>query len=361
MRKLILCCDGTWNRADQERNGVACPTNVVRLAYRIAKADGPAPQLIYYDQGVGTGNLIDRLSGGAFGEGLEDNVHDAFRFLIANYELGDQIYLFGFSRGAFTARSIGGMIRKCGILKRASIAKYRSALELYRSESPPDGPTAAAFRREHSIAGDGEIPIQMIGVWDTVGSLGIPLRGLRWLTRQRYQFHDTELSGTVKFAFHALAVDERRGPFVPTLWMNKPKPGQEIVQTWFCGAHSDVGGGYAESGLSDIALEWMLENAARAGLKIEPPFESAHPPKPDPRGMLHNSKTRWYALTPGVSRPIGFAAVHPEQAGEAPLAADPTQSVHPSVLTRWDQDPEYRPRNLREYFTRAGDPRGTSA
>src|SRR5919112_1185335 len=118
MKRLILCCDGTWNTADQQKDGEACPSNVVRLAYRIAKRDGDIPQITFYDQGVGTGNWVDRLSGGAFGNGLEDNIHDAYRFLVGNYESGDEIYLFGFSRGAFTARSIVGMIRKCGILRR---------------------------------------------------------------------------------------------------------------------------------------------------------------------------------------------------------------------------------------------------
>lgn len=107
MKRLILCCDGTWNRADQERNGTPCPTNVVKFAFRLAKrAPDGTLQIVFYDQGVGTGNLLDQYSGGAFGHGLEENILDAYRFLIGNYEEGDEIYLFGFSRGAFTARSI---------------------------------------------------------------------------------------------------------------------------------------------------------------------------------------------------------------------------------------------------------------
>src|SRR5690606_17210148 len=118
MKRLVICCDGTWNRADQEEDDIPCPTNVVKIAFRIAKRDGDIPQLVYYDEGVGTGNSLDRVTGGAFGRGLEENIHQAYRFLIANYEPGDEIFLFGFSRGAFTARSLGGMIRKCGILGR---------------------------------------------------------------------------------------------------------------------------------------------------------------------------------------------------------------------------------------------------
>jgi len=231
VKRLVLCCDGTWNAADQERDGVPCPTNVVKLGYRVAKRDaGGTLQVIYYDQGVGTGNVVDRMSGGAFGRGVEDNIHDAYRFLIANYEPGDEIFLFGFSRGAFTVRSIGGMIRKCGILARPFVRYYRAANELYRNEEHPDDPGPTKFRHDYSVLRAQAIPIKLIGVWDTVGSLGIPLRGLRSLTRTKYQFHDTELSGTVQFAFHALAIDEHRAPFEPTLWAYKPKPAQHVEQ-----------------------------------------------------------------------------------------------------------------------------------
>jgi len=331
VKRLILCCDGTWNSADQETNGVPCPTNVVKLGYRVAKRDGDIPQLIYYDQGVGTGNSLDRLTGGAFGDGLEENIHDAYRFLVANYEPGDELYLFGFSRGAFTVRSVGGMIRKCGILERRAVRYYRDAIALYRNEQHPDDAQPRAFRKSCSVVPEESIPVRMIGVFDTVGSLGIPLRGLRSLTRREHQFHDTELSGAVQTACHALAIDERRAPFAPTLWTYKPKPGQQVEQVWFCGAHSDVGGGYSETGLSDLALEWMIGRARAAGLAFDAAALAAYPLKPDPHGMLHNSKTGLYRLTAGIDRVIG---------------ADPTQSVHPSVRTRWDADPGYRPAPL---------------
>ena len=140
MKRLVLCCDGTWNSADQERNGVPAPTNVVKLAYRVAKRDGATLQVIYYDQGVGTGNFFDRLTGGAFGDGVEANICDAYRFLIGNYDPGDEIYLFGFSRGAYTVRSIGGMIRKCGILARPCVKHYHAAIELYRDAGTRTSP-----------------------------------------------------------------------------------------------------------------------------------------------------------------------------------------------------------------------------
>lgn len=350
MKKIILCCDGTWNRADQESNGTPSPTNVIKIAYRLKKyAKGSVPQLIYYDQGVGTGNRVDRFIGGATGAGLEGNIHDAYIFLLANYEAGDELYIFGFSRGAFTARSIGGMIRKCGILKRTSVEQYRVAAQLYRDGTVhPGDPKAADFRAKHSITGANEVPIQMIGVWDTVGALGIPLRGIRALDRDEFEFHDTELSGTVKYAYHALAIDERRAPFEPTLWAFKPKEGQHVEQRWFAGVHSDIGGGYAETNLSDIALEWMMKSAETAGLEFDDEVRKTHPTKANPTGVLHESMSGIYRLQRPLVRPIGLTKG----------VADASQSVDESAVKRWDADPKYRPDNLRDWFRRNNDPRG---
>jgi uncharacterized protein (DUF2235 family) len=348
MKRLVMCCDGTWNSADQaDPGGVPCPTNVVKLAYRVAKRDAKNdPQIIFYDQGVGTGNKLDRLSGGAFGEGLDDNILDAYRFLVANYEPNDAIYLFGFSRGAFTARSIGGMIRKCGIIKRTSIDRYVEARDLYKDPKVhPDDEKALKFRTAHSCCGKDSIAIRFIGVWDTVGALGIPLRGLRWFTRKDHEFHDTELSGSVQAAAHALAIDEHRAPFEPTLWDEKKKTGQTVEQVWFPGVHSDVGGGYPEHDLSDIALQWMLDKAKENDLLLDNEVLEGRPLTPKPAGKEHDSKNGLYNLTKGIDRPIGVGG---------------TQSVHPSALARWDAVPGYRPKNLRNYFKAIGDPRANS-
>ena len=177
----------------------------------------------------------------------------------------------------------------------------------------------------------------MIGAWDTVGALGIPLRGFRSLTHARYQFHDTELSDIVQYACHALAIDEHRAPFAPTLWTRKAKTGQEVEQVWFCGAHGDIGGGHAETGLSDIALDWMLGKARSAGLAFDSQALAAYPLHGNPLGQLHASKTGLYRLTVGIDRAIG---------------GDPTQALHPSVRQRWEGDASYRPASLRNYFKR---------
>ena len=358
MKRLILCCDGTWNSADQTKNDEPSPTNVIRIAYRVAKRDGDTPQILFYDQGVGTGNALDRFSGGAFGRGLDGNIFDAYRFLVANYEPNDRIYLFGFSRGAFTIRSLAGMIRNCGILRRESVRQYPEALALYQDpDHHPDAPRSVEFRGKYSVTGETTVPIHFIGVWDTVGSLGIPLRGLRWVTRRRYQFHDTALSRSVRHAYHALAIDERRAPFEPTLWHPPAETDdRKVEQVWFCGVHSDIGGGYRERQVSDIPLEWMIERAQEAGLVFDEGVIAALPSEPGPLAPLHDSKTGLYRLTPGIDRAIGKPV--PRKPGDPPPAGeDPTQSLHPSVLERWDDDPSYRPPELRSFLQRRGDPR----
>ncbi|MEX0778776.1 MAG: DUF2235 domain-containing protein [Balneolales bacterium] len=345
MKRLIVCCDGTWNRADQAHDGEPCPTNVVKMASRVAKRDGDIPQVVYYGQGVGSGNILDRYTGGAFGHGLEDNIYEAYRFLMGNYEDGDEIFLFGFSRGAFTARSLGGMIRNCGILKRESTGHYQEALDLYQNkEIRPKDPESVAFRKQHSVCGADDIRIKFIGVWDTVGSLGIPLRGLRWLTRGEYQFHDTELSKTVEHACHALAIDERRKPFKPTLWKRKPKAGQTVEQVWFAGAHTDIGGGYPDSGLSDITLEWMIGKAKGAGLAFDAAVLDALPLSPDPLGKLHNSRKGFYRLSRGIDRTVGASEKQSQD------LAPKDELLHGSVIRRWDGNPGYRPVSLAAYF-----------
>ena len=358
-KRIVIFCDGTWNSADQASNGTPCPTNVVKLAVRVERQGGGIPQIISYGQGVGTGSSLDRVTGGAFGRGLDDNLYAAYRFLMLNYEQDDEIFLFGFSRGAYTARSLAGMVRKCGILCMDAADRYSEAVSLYGDERHPDDDVPMRFRRECSVATDKPIPIQFIGVWDTVGALGIPVRGLRSLTAHKYRFHDVELSGSVLNACQALAIDERRAPFEAARWAFKPKDGQVIKQAWFCGAHSDVGGGYpsGEWGLSDIALSWMCDRARDAGLEVDTALDSAYPMRPDPRGKLHNSKTGMYRLTAGNDRVIGLAARTDAQPDEDTTQIDPTQSVHPSVEQRWDDDPDYRPKNLRAWFKLVNDPR----
>lgn len=330
-KRIVICSDGTWNTPDQKH-----VSSVVHMARAIAPTspDGES-QIVFYDRGVGTGNLLDRLTGGALGHGLDRNIEDGYRFLVHNYGDGDEIYLFGFSRGAYTARSLGGLIRNSGLLHKVHADRFGDAYELYRSkEAHPDSECAKQFRRSYSR----EVRIKAIGVWDTVGALGIPVRGLRFLTKGRYQFHDVELSRYVRHGYHALAIDERRAPFRPSLWEGKPKDGQVVEQVWFAGVHSDIGGGYVERGLCDVVFMWIKEKAEECGLAFDDDYINAVPIDPDPAGVLHNSMTGLYRLTRGHTRGLG-------------RAEGATEAVHPAAIARYEIDrPSYRPKNLVEYL-----------
>src|SRR5262245_15503931 len=238
-KRLIICFDGTWNTSDNQGN----PTNVTRIARAIpAFASDGVAQIVYYDSGVGTG-LLDRWIGGFIGAGLGRKIKDAYLFLAQNYQDGDEIYIFGFSRGAFTARSLAGFIGLCkGLLERRYLHKLEFAWQAYRTKPAKRNMFKLYEEIEKSVRA---VDINCIGVWDTVGALGIPLGLFSNWNQRRYRFHDTELSRLVRNAFHALAIDEQRGPFVPSLW-EWPKrdiENQIVEQVWFPGVHSNVGGG----------------------------------------------------------------------------------------------------------------------
>ncbi len=318
-KRLVMCCDGTWNTADQTTAGTPTPTNVAKVAMALAARDDDGrEQRLYYHQGVGT-SRSERLRGGAFGAGLFRDVCDTYRFVVQNYEPGDDLIFFGFSRGAFTARSTAGLIRNSWVLRRENIDQIEQAYALYRDGTPATDPRsaeAALFRKMYSH----EPRIRFIGVWDTVGALGIP-SSVGWLAHlfnRRYEFHNTALSSMVDEAYQALAIDERRGPFVPAVWSqaDPPPKSQRLEQVWFRGVHCDVGGGYVDHRLSDIALCWMLEKARGAGLTfVEEAFQ--HQPlvgavpapvraediveaytriNPNPAGEPHDSRTSFYRL-----------------------------------------------------------------
>lgn len=329
MRRLVVCSDGTWKSAESE-----ALTNVVLLAQAL---HGVAPDGIeqrhFYDPGVGTGSFVDRISGGAFGTGLSDNVKDVYGWLVTNYEPGDEVFLFGFSRGAYTVRSAVGLIRKCGLLLREHADRIGVAYNLYQKrDRSPDSDDARAFRARFSRPVD----ISFLGVWDTVGALGVPLVGLRLLTRLPYRFHDTELSGIVKRAYHAVAIDEKRRAFQPTLWTNAPKPGQHLEQVWFAGVHSNVGGGYPDRGLSDITLLWMIDRARAAGLSFKEDYVQARV-KPNEAGRLYNSLTGAYLALGWHTRVVG--------------AEGTAESLHVSALARHSEASlHYAPKPLTRYL-----------
>jgi uncharacterized protein (DUF2235 family) len=266
-KRLIVCFDGTWNTPDETRpEDEQVETNVRRIYESILprSADGQR-QVAQYYPGVGT-KWYERIRGGVFGYGLSENVLQGYEFLSTHYQEGDEIFLFGFSRGAYTARSLVGLIRNCGLLWNADRALIEQAYELYtKRDASADTPEAQAFRRQHSRT----VRIRCLGVWDTVGALGIPLKAFKILNDARYGFHDVELSSIVEHAYHAVALDEHRKEYNVALWQPSTQPRQSMEQRWFIGAHSDVGGGYEDRRLSDITLQWMQQKATACGLAVD--------------------------------------------------------------------------------------------
>ncbi len=325
MKRIAIFCDGTWNTPDKMEDGKLCQTNVVKMANALLPVshDGK-PQLLYYDAGIGSeGNMFLRIFDGATGNGISEKILQAYRFIIQNYEPGDELFLFGFSRGAFTVRSLSGLIRNSGILKIQHLDQMQRAYNIYRSRKldlQPRAIEATLFRKTFAVE---EITrIKFIGVWDTVGALGNPLV-LNGFFTQRNQFHDTELSSKIGHAFHALAIDENRQNFEATLWHQKEdSKGQVLEQVWFAGIHSDVGGGFSEnqSGLSDIALKWMHEKAESYHLNF-----SDISLAPNHLAAMHQSYTGFYKLKPKFYRPINIAN---------PMKGKTNETMHPYYITK---------------------------
>ncbi len=342
MRHLVIGTDGTWNRPDQHDGGRQVPSNVVRILRAVDEHCRDIAQIKYYDTGVGTGGLLDRALGGVIGFGLMRNMCEAWRWLIENHERGDRLFLFGFSRGAYTARSLAGLLGLCGIPRcdpDDAGRVIREGVRIYRTRDPERRRRLAdAFRVTHAAwPGD----VHFLGVWDTVGALGLPTRGPlgRW-TRRRQGFHDVSLGAHVTHAFHALAIDERRHPFLPTLWRGKKPDGVErVVQCWFPGVHSNVGGGYVDAGLADRALLWMIHRAEEAGLRFNRRYIEK---RIDPNwfGEIRDSLSPAYRLLGSRMRRIGTRDA-------------PGECLHFSALERWRSPtaPEPMPANVRAALT----------
>ncbi len=335
MKRLVVCCDGTWNRLGRY------PTNVVKIAQAVKPfaRDGKA-QVVYYQQGLGT-KWYDRVPGGAFGWGIDYNIQNAYQFLCFNYEPGDEVYLFGFSRGAYTARSLAGMIYCSGLLTRQHIDKVPHAYDLYRDRDiTPDAIQAKNFRSQYGIRYNesDQIPITLLGCWDTVGSLGIPnlfpFLPVADLVNAKYRFHNTRLNRMIQNAIHAVAIDERRKVFnVTPMQQSASNPNQTLRQVWFPGGHGCVGGGTEQHcKLSDAALKWMIDEVAQLGLKLE--FDMTRI-----RGELVYDPLIPFNASPGF---FGLAGLHDRVIPRK----DPHNTLHDSVKIRWRSLPDYRPVSL---------------
>lgn len=384
MRRLIFCFDGSWNRLDTKSH----PTNVVLLAESIAPIDRHGvQQIVYYDEGVGTSS-DETFRGGAFGKGLVQNIREAYRFLIFNHQPDDQIFVFGFSRGAFTARSFIGFIRLAGILRVNDAQQIDEAWSLYRKYAdradedidevlkfraaycPGTCITAGEldWRQTHGHLTGGQKPpilrIRYCGVWDTVGTLGWKAvtaavdRG----TDKRYSKHAVELSATVEAGRHALALDERRVHFMPTLWRNVRALNDQagassynddapFQQKWFAGDHGSVGGGGPERGLSNAALHWVLNGAVKQGLAVnlgdrsqlrDIRYNASAPLQNTPSEGIRKNRIG----VDGAKAAIGWlkrTLLTATRSGPSEIA-----DVHPSALRRWFTSSEELP-ELKDY------------
>jgi len=332
MKRIVICADGTWNRPEQDIEK-DFPTNVLKVARAIKPVAGAekTEQVVFYDWGIGS--YYDSKVGGATGRGINKNVQDAYRFLVQNFDPDDELYFFGFSRGAYTVRSLAGLMNNCGILMREHANRIHEAFELYKSPVHPDDRKSKSFRRE--FAHPASVRVRFIGVWDTVGALGIPLSFTGFLN-DKHHFHDNKIGPNVDCARHALAIDEKREDFEPTIW--KKRPGLDLLQVWFAGVHTDVGGGYIKPGrqaLSDIPLEWIVEEAEKKGLVFEDHLSKKI--RKNPQAKLHDSYKGFMKLL-----------------GKSRRRIPASTRIHRSVKTRYQADRDYRPKYLVKHVEKRG-------
>lgn len=401
MKRIILLLDGTWNDSDQ---GPA-DTNIVRLREIISKCLGSEPvtgqgpivtpssssnrlsistghyasssrqssaaleHLVYYERGVGTGGFFDLYLGGAFGVGLGRNIRRAYRFLSQNYVPDDQVFVFGFSRGSYTARSLVGLINAVGLLQSnfCTEANEAQAWACYRTNPSDRAAPTTKLLRSYAHR---DFRVSCLGVFDTVGALGIPMAAFWRENRDLFEFHDVGLGDGKTLHLHALAIDEHRSSFEPTLW-RRPKFGNTSAnaeQVWFAGAHSDIGGGNVDEehgrnspALDDLTLDWMIkrvlarfedfpvkQNGERAWPECKPMAACA--PQDEPRrGFYRTLPFAWRSINNlpvpcGVRQQVVARDRHAETIGEA---------IHLSALQRLGQPIRvrgsmryYRPSNL---------------
>lgn len=286
-KNIVVFSDGTGQEGGEGNN-----TNVYKI-YQMLENRTPR-QISFYDRGLGTG--WRKFSGNAFGAGISKNIRDCYKFIFEHYEAGDQIFLFGFSRGAATVRSLSGFIHLFGMLPKSRPELIDDAWKIYKKSDLTTRKDKAdeLVAKNHTMW----VTVKFIGVFDTVAALGVPNKRLsRWINKapwMRHKFHDFKLSGSVENAYQALAIDDQRKTFHPVIWDPELKEDQQMEQVWFAGVHTDVGGGYEKKGLADVSLKWMKEKAELSGLKIYDRHTVIITPDAD--GEMHDpfdSKVPW--------------------------------------------------------------------
>jgi len=331
LKRIIICADGTWNK---EEGMTHLPiSNVLKIARSIEPigADG-VPQIVYYDEGVGTGWSVDRVIGGATGFGISKNIQEAYRFIVNNYTQGDELCCVGFSRGAYTVRSVGGLIALFNQPQRSDMTLLDTMYDYYRTAPVKRANHPMHQQMQHVMATSKPVRVKVMAVFDTVGSLGFPTPILNKISRKYWVgFHDTTLRNT-DYAYQALAIDERRGPFSPSVWSDA-SDAKEVKQVWFSGVHSNVGGGYEDTGLSDIALEWMIAMLKKSGLAFDDAYLQNYILKPDINGTLYHSKGWGYRLLNYLNVPDYFRPLAQTHQGSTGV----NERIHHTAVSRFDQ------------------------
>jgi uncharacterized protein (DUF2235 family) len=359
-KRLALFLDGTWNSVDSN-------TNVWRMRSLCAsKSSDGQPQLVYYAIGV------NGVLGSAFGKGLDENIRLAYEWFVENYTDGDEIFIFGFSRGAFTARSLAGFVAIDGILKPGSPIGVAELFDRYKKgneksiwrlmEKQKAGDTADLDDQEKWLLKYSQpADVKMIGVWDTVGSVGIAAGNFEGISRSQFDYLQTGLRIHMLNAYHALAIDEHRSDFEPTLWdvhhpkepnavVAAPRPLSGVEQRWFVGAHANVGGGYQSDLLAQAPLRWMMRKAESHGLT----FRSEVDVDGDVlKGRIADSyKDFAYGLYAKRYAPLYRVIGRDPDVRDDGSHINVNETVDASVFDRWRADPKYRPANLAEWAKR---------
>jgi uncharacterized protein (DUF2235 family) len=360
MKRLAIFLDGTWNTLNNN-------TNVWRLKSLTAET---ADQRVYYSQGVGT-QRGESARGGVTGWGIDDEIIEAYTWLIQNFDDGDDIFIFGFSRGAYTARSLSGLICKCGVIKLGAPLSIEQLYARYRIYDAPTIrsllgkplPDGVSLEERWLTTYSRPTKVKFVGVWDTVGSLGLPVWRMADKVR-KYRFLDTHLRLDNEYAFHALALDEHRENFEPTFWTRTDRAGHEgaaerqidkVEQRWFVGAHANVGGGYASDPLAQRPLKWLMEKAASLGLvfrnEVFLDLSQVAPPVTD------SYREFAWGLYRFVSRPFYRPVGLPPDKGTQATTSRINETVDGSIFDRWRADGSYRPENLASWAkTKGVDP-----
>ncbi|MFB6453521.1 DUF2235 domain-containing protein [Bradyrhizobium tunisiense] len=359
-KRLVVFLDGTWNAVNSN-------TNVWRMRALCAPKDAAGTQqLIYYEVGV------NGFLGGVFGKGLDENIRLAYEWLVENYNDGDEIFIFGFSRGAYTARSLAGLVAKLGILKPGSpigIAqlydRYKRANEetiwrladLQSSGNLQNITTEERWLLKYSQRAE----VKVVGVWDTVGSLGLKAFSIDGISRSTFDFLETGLRIHILNGYHALAIDEHRGDFAPTLWdVRHPKDPKAVIaaprdissveQRWFVGAHANVGGGYATDLLPQTPLRWIMKKAESQGLAFRSDVDLDGDALSAP--LADSYKEFAYGLYSRVTRPLYRTIGQEPDVRDDGTHVTVNETIDKSVFDRWRTDPTYRPGNLVEWADR---------